>query len=386
MTTAILSQPPAPSDVDLIDAALSYGARGWSIIPIGEEKKPAGPWKAFQTERADETTLRKTFARRGITGLAVVLGRVSGGLACRDFDREDSYAYWSAAHPAEARSLPTVRTACGYHVYFRGPTGFAKLSDGEYRGDVGFYCILPPSIHPAGPRYTWNGPLPGALPIIDPDAIGLRRAWSAESCNTTDTADSANTPHPTTLFAPVAPVVLQAIESTLPTRLGVRNRQVFELCRKLKAIPSLAFADLPTLRPIVVEWHRRALPIISTKEFSETWADFIIAWPKAAAADRGIVEAAFERAVASKPPPKAAALYAEAPVLLLASLCRELQRATGTNPFFLDCRTAGELIGVHHATAWRLLTTVLTADGILTAGARGSQATRKANEYSYVAD
>jgi hypothetical protein len=63
-----------------------------------------------------------------------------------------------------------------------------------------------------------------------------------------------------------------------------------------------------------------------------------------------------------------------------------LQRVAGAGPFYLDCRTAGRLVGVHHTTAWIWLTTVLPADGILEVGARGSQATGKANEYRYIAE
>ena len=55
-------------------------------------------------------------------------------------------------------------------------------------------------------------------------------------------------------------------------------------------------------------------------------------------AGQGAVDAAFQRAVAGKPPPKAAELYADKPALLLASLCRELQNNAGAHPFFLDCR------------------------------------------------
>jgi hypothetical protein len=98
----------------------------------------------------------------------------------------------------------------------------------------------------------------------------------------------------------------------------------------------------------------------------------------------GVVEAAFRRAVAGVPPPMAVELYDEPPVLLLAGLCRELQRAAGDEPFYLDCRTAGRLCGVPRMTAWRLLAVVFVADGILEPGAKGSQATRRANEYRFV--
>ncbi len=162
---------------------------------------------------------------------------------------------------------------------------------------------------------------------------------------------------------------------------------MFDLARHLKAIPSLASADLATLRPTVVEWHRRALPFIATTDFTVTWGDFIVAWENVRyAAGEDVVDAAFKRAAAKQPPKKVAALYSERHVLLLASLCREMQRITGDGPFFLDCRTAGDLIGVHFGTAWRLLTIVLPADGILEVGTRGSQVTSKANEYRYIGD
>ena len=38
-------------------------------------------------------------------------------------------------------------------------------------------------------------------------------------------------------------------------------------------------ADDP-LSPLVEQWHARAIPAIKTKEFIETWIDFLEAWPK----------------------------------------------------------------------------------------------------------
>jgi hypothetical protein len=75
----------------------------------------------------------------------------------------------------------------------------------------------------------------------------------------------------------------------------------------------------------------------------------------------------------------------EEPLRLLASLCRKLQRQAGDADFFLDCRTAGRLLGVPHNTAWRWLM-VLCADGMLRAGEKGSQAKHRASPFRYVAD
>jgi Bifunctional DNA primase/polymerase, N-terminal len=158
--------------LDLLATALGYAARGWSIIAV-KGKKAAGLWKPFQTRTADEPTLRRMFERQA-TGLAVILGPVSGGLACRDFDDAGAYHRWTAQHPDLAASVPTVKTARGFHVYFRGLEGFQTLGDGEYRADAGHYCLLPPSRHPDGPTYTWLKPIPdGNLPFLDPVQAGL---------------------------------------------------------------------------------------------------------------------------------------------------------------------------------------------------------------------
>src|SRR5437667_3928810 len=96
-----------PASLDLLTAALEYAARRLSIIPtIG--KISAHHWRQFQDVPADEPTLRSMFRRKGITGLAVILGSVSGGLACRDFDDADAYRRWAANHSDLANVLPTV--------------------------------------------------------------------------------------------------------------------------------------------------------------------------------------------------------------------------------------------------------------------------------------
>jgi hypothetical protein len=151
----------------LLGHALEYARRGWSIIAVAG-KKAIGLWKPFQARPADEKTLRRLFARKDVTGIAVITGKVSGGLVCRDFDVEDSYFHWSARHSDLAKALPTVETCRGFHVYFRGPEVYADLSDGEYRGDAKHYNHLPPSRHPSASIYRWTVPLQIPLPELDP--------------------------------------------------------------------------------------------------------------------------------------------------------------------------------------------------------------------------
>jgi hypothetical protein len=186
-----------------------------------------------------------------------------------------------------------------------------------------------------------------------------------------------------------APSLLQAVEpaivATLPTAQGQRRRCIFQFARHLKAIPSLATADFQTLRPLLREWHKRALPVIGTKPFVESWADFVQAWDRVRfPIGQGPIAEAFQRATTSKPPAKAVDLYSDEPrIQLLAALCCELQRIVGDGDFYLDVRSAGRLIGIHHTTAWRWLK-VLCADGLLAAGAKGSKATGKASRYRFI--
>ena len=85
---------------------------------------------------------------------------------------------------------------------------------------------------------------------------------------------------------------------------------------------------------------------------------------------------------ADKAEQTAAALgYGSPETRRLVMLCRELQRASGSGPFFLSCRTAGELLGLDHMTAWRRLQ-VLRLDGVIEETCRGTKT--KAARYRYV--
>ena len=386
----------------LLNEALEYARRGWCIIPVIAKKPPTGlRWKEFQTTRPTESVLRRLFESPTITGLAVLLGPASGGLAVRDFDRMEAFDKWAASYSRFAAKLPTVGTSRGRHVYCQGPEGFHDFGDGEYRATAGHYVVLPPSLHASGKQYEWLIPLPaGPLPEIDPVKAGLlpletERTEKTErpESNGADRASRADREKQRTTEAigdatggaVCDPAVQDAIASTLPSREGERNRRLFDLARKLKAIPALASAEPPLLRPIVKEWHRQALPAIQTKEFLDTWTDFVMAWPRVKfPAGQGTIELAFQEAVSSKPDDHVAALYDDPRILALACLCRTLQKRAGNADFYIDCRTAGRLLAVPHTTAWRWLT-VLCADGVLKAGPKGSQATRKASRFRYVA-
>ncbi len=180
----------------------------------------------------------------------------------------------------------------------------------------------------------------------------------------------------------VARNVAKAILSTQPKSEGHRNQEVFEFCRALKSIPALRDAPARQLRPAVKIWHKIAFPIIGTKPFEDTWADFLYGWPRVRFPKGSDPIAMIMMRVKNAPLSDEALDYDAPETRRLVSICRELQRASGNGPFFLSCRTAGELLGLDYVTAWRRLI-VLAEDGIIRCVERGTRG--RATRYRYVA-
>lgn len=172
----------------MLDHALRYLAAGLSIIPMkAGTKQPAFRllprvcvlaeraeraaakklldkpiWEPYATVPPTEDEVRAWFKHPG-TNIAIVGGRVSGGLCIFDFDvdADATYARWCARVGSIATALPTVKTGKGYHVYFRcaSPGGNQTLALDEdeqvliqTRGEHG-YVLAPPSVHPSGATY-----------------------------------------------------------------------------------------------------------------------------------------------------------------------------------------------------------------------------------------
>jgi hypothetical protein len=134
----------------LLQDALEYHHRGWCILPIraGTKRPACKNWKQFQTKQTTESQLKSWFKNGSRYGLSVVLGEVSDGLVCRDFDDMTAYQQWATNHPELARTLPTVETGRpGMHVYCLGASQqisshspsngtIIDLGDGELRSKL----------------------------------------------------------------------------------------------------------------------------------------------------------------------------------------------------------------------------------------------------------
>jgi hypothetical protein len=359
---------------------LDLADRGFAVIPTtAGSKRAAVSWKPYQERRPTRRELHHLFDRSDVGGLAVVLGKVSGGLACRDFDTNDSYHAWARQHPDLAAELPTVQTFRGRHVYFHTDEEcFVPLDDGEFRADSKHYCLCPTSAHPQGGRYEWITPLPsGQLPRIDdPVAAGLLPLDDGEQVNTRginggdeegEGRRRSNTPP--VVVPPEVTDIDGVLYASLPPGPGHRHRYIFALARRLKGHPGYGDADVADVLPLVERWHRLALPAICTKDYEVTRRDFLDAWRsiKFPAGCRWL-DRLWNLTSDYHPGPAR-----------LARLCELMQARTAGN-FFLSCRTVGRLAGYSQVTAWKWLKK-LEATGVLTRVSTGEYRSRKANEY-----
>ncbi len=364
----------------LLERVLAYYKRGWCIFPIGFNRKPPKgfKWKPYQTKRPDESKLREWFADGKYKSLAVVCGAVSGGLAVLDLDSERRCEWWRNTHPKLADTLPTSRTKDGLHIFFRSEPFRKRNGDEVDLLCEGAYAVLPPS-----PEKEWIRPLDGELPLLDPFEWGLEqfgikrpqteRKFPEETEDREESEDSEDAERHRSHRGvgglssddEIKKEVKNAIEHTLPEKVGERNTAIFPFCQWLKAIPELK--DLPAiqLKPIVKEWHKRAYDVIGTKPFVDTWADFVhgwkrVKWPKGDV----MLDQAVKRALDTSVTIPQAEEYDTEEANLLVRICHELQQIMGDKPFFLASRTAGGILGVSHRTAYKLLE-MLVADEIL---------------------
>jgi hypothetical protein len=337
-----------------------------------------------------------------VTGLAAVCGWVSGGLAVRDFDTRPAYRDWALRNPRMASRCPTVATPRGAHVFCRFPwPAFIKWADGELRASCRQFVVLPPSKDRFDrPDRHWVGgdPGPSDFPLLDLGQTGF-----IDPDHPLDGHRKTKPPKPiapnllpndTQTGVRVTQVVLsesvsglvgvrEVVAACMPDGPGERRESLFHLARCLKGLPHVADATADTLEDVVRFWHRIALPVIRTKEWSASWKDFRSAWECVRhPAGRGRALELMTAAAAGELPARAAG-FTDEPTRKLLAVCRVLDALGWQGTFFLACRTAERVCGFgSHMTAARRLADFVRA-GVLELVEPGSGGTNKRIAASY---
>lgn len=148
--------------------ALDYAAHGLPVLPIkpGEKRPPMAGWQNHAT--TDEATIENWF-----TGLYADHGvgiATGGAIFALDIDVSDGKTGDETLADLELQygRLPNTATVLtgsgGQHRYFKMPHGMAIRNDAgkrlgpglDIRGEGG-QCVAPPTIHPNGNAYEWDG-------------------------------------------------------------------------------------------------------------------------------------------------------------------------------------------------------------------------------------
>jgi hypothetical protein len=170
---------------NLLNAALDYVGRGWSINPlIAKDKIPLlndgkkhahlknwdGTWFNYQNTLPNKGEINFWWKQWPDANVMIITGATSG-IVVLDIDGPEGQETLAGFQDIYGMipKTPAVSTGKGQHYYFRHPgfeiRNFARKAPGlDLRGDGG-YVVAPPSIHPSGAVYKWlSGP---DVPLAD---------------------------------------------------------------------------------------------------------------------------------------------------------------------------------------------------------------------------
>jgi len=135
---------------DFIKHANKYLGLGFSIIPVGQDKKPLLRWEEYQKRKATQEEIEKWASKYKNPNIGIVTGSISG-ITVVDVE---------AGGPTD--NLPPtvlVRTGGGgfhfYYKYSQPIKNSVRIRDKTDIRGAGGYVIAPPSLHKSGNYYEW---------------------------------------------------------------------------------------------------------------------------------------------------------------------------------------------------------------------------------------
>jgi archaellum biogenesis ATPase FlaH len=140
----------------VISAAYDYiNNRNWTILLVGDDKRPLGPWSKGSWNRFDYTNSERLFDHADAKGIGVICGASS--IVIIDLDNADAIQDYAQRYGVPTTRL--VRTPRGRHIYFNAPRGIplrpqTSILDGVDLRAGESYAVLPPS-QLAGGEYEW---------------------------------------------------------------------------------------------------------------------------------------------------------------------------------------------------------------------------------------
>ena len=387
MTVTMLQDRRDTITPDWHAAAVAAAEHGVNVLPaLGKRPTASSGYKHLFRQRLTAATLRKWLSdplvSRPSTGYLIMLGEVSGNLCCRDFDEEKGYEIWKKRYPELARTCPTVKTARGYHVYFRCEElkKTTQLDDGELRA-ANALVVGPCSKHESGLIYAYipNSPMIWDSPTLSPAVFEVFEPPSAMPLkpHQSPQVQSVHENRPMTRLDGILdeldeePGQIFIPQGLIPTKKGERNKKIMELVRWIRSQhPTILIEGA---EHFFERWYQLSFSAIGTKERWLSEREFRQSFTRCTGGKLGAAAA-----VAS---------LADTPAARISTLCRELAAQSATGVFFLSVRAAADAAGCQRTHAHRILKN-MTAVGKLKIIERGTQGTRfggRATTYQFTA-
>lgn len=314
--------------------------------------------------------------------VAVVLGPESGGLVSIDIDDPSFIEILLEKNPFLKETTRTEgKRGCNFWVRLDGEIPRTKnlfykgKKVGEFRGDGGYTIIA--GLHPNGVEYRITNRVP-PLKINYPDL------WLPDDKGLSDTERTDENRRGIGGGSAAPKNSEELIKESLPTGSHQNHSCLFHLARGQRSLEEHAQYPSPSSDELFAQWHQSNQYLRKGKSKEDYYFEYLAALEKVKfpLGVSEIVEKALEKAKTQPPPPEAKDFDDEKMVLLL-SLCRELQILSGPQPFFLACRKATTLIGHDsHATVNRWLKGFESLK-LLEVVRRGGPHSNKANRYLY---
>ncbi len=137
-------------------AAHEYLDLGFSVMPIGDDKRPIEKWEHLQDQRVTHDKITLWWDRYPHANVGIITGLVSG-IFVLDLDKTEAMDF------SKDKGLPRTPmsiTSKGIHVFLDYPSNLlGNRVDKDFGMDIrgeGGYVVAPPSVHPSGVKYEWT--------------------------------------------------------------------------------------------------------------------------------------------------------------------------------------------------------------------------------------
>lgn len=141
----------------MLDAALKYQEKGFSVIPVRQDKKPLIKWEQYQKRRATREEILEWWKKNPEANIGLVTGEISNLLVV-DSDTKEATEKVESCIP-EGLVVPCQKTPKdGRHFFFSHEEGFvnrARVADGIDVRTSGGYVVVAPSVNGIGKGWEW---------------------------------------------------------------------------------------------------------------------------------------------------------------------------------------------------------------------------------------